>query len=83
MLRVVPTRPPSRVLFYGVTGSGRSSAAHSYAEAAGLPEFSADDDIGWFPQWQQWEVGEQRRIAADIASRDKWVLDSGSAMVEK
>ncbi|SDI39226.1 Adenylate kinase [Arthrobacter subterraneus] len=79
MLGGVPTRPPSRVLFYGVTGSGKSSAAHAYAKASGLPEYSADDDIGWFPGWQQRAVEEQRRLAADIASREEWVLDSAYA----
>lgn len=79
MLGVVPTRPPSRILFYGVTGSGKSSAAHAYAEASGLPEYSADDDVGWFPQWQQRGIEEQRRLAADIASREEWVLDSAYA----
>jgi adenylate kinase family enzyme/GNAT superfamily N-acetyltransferase len=67
---------PSRVLFYGVTGSGKSSAARAYAQATGLPEFSADDDIGWLPGWQQRTVEEQRDIAAAIAAQDRWVLDS-------
>ncbi|BCW66423.1 hypothetical protein NicSoilB4_11860 [Arthrobacter sp. NicSoilB4] len=67
---------PSRVLFYGVTGSGKSSAARAYAQATGLPEFSADDDIGWLPGWQQRTVEEQRDIAATIADQDRWVLDS-------
>ena len=67
---------PSRVLFYGVTGSGKSTAARAYAEATGLPEFSADDDIGWLPGWQQRTVEEQRGIAASIAAQDRWVLDS-------
>lgn len=67
---------PSRVLFYGVTGSGKSTAARAYARATGLPEFSADDDIGWLPGWQQRTVEEQRDIAAGIAAQDSWVLDS-------
>lgn len=67
---------PSRVLFYGVTGSGKSTVARAYAEATGLPEFSADDDIGWLPGWQQRTVEEQRGIAASIAAQDRWVLDS-------
>jgi len=71
-----PQAAPSRVLFYGVTGSGKSSAARAYARATGLPEFSADDDIGWLPGWQQRTVEEQRGIAAGIAARDRWVLDS-------
>ncbi|WP_104172494.1 adenylate kinase [Arthrobacter sp. Y81] len=75
-----PAKPipknPSRVLFYGVTGSGKSSAAHEYAAASGLPEYSADDDIGWLPGWQQRTVEQQREIAAAVAARDRWVLDS-------
>jgi len=67
---------PSRVLFYGVTGSGKSSAARAYAQATGLPEFSADDDIGWMPGWQQRTVEDQRDLAAAIAAQDRWVLDS-------
>ncbi|MGP4032350.1 adenylate kinase [Pseudarthrobacter sp. 1C304] len=69
-------RAPSRVLFYGVTGSGKSSAARAYAAATGLPEYSADDDIGWLPGWQQRTVEEQRDLAAAVAGQDRWVLDS-------
>lgn len=71
-----PDAAPSRILFYGVTGSGKSSAARAFAKATGLPEFSADDDIGWLPGWQQRTVEDQRAIAAAIAARDCWVLDS-------
>lgn len=74
-MKPVPVSP-TRVLFYGVTGSGKSSAARAYAAASGLPEFSADDDIGWLPGWQQRTVEHQRKLAADVASRDRWVLDS-------
>ena len=70
------TAVPSRVLFYGVTGSGKSSAARADAEAAGLPEFSADDHIGWLPGWQQPSTAQQRKAAARIAAQDRWVLDS-------
>ncbi|MDI3240728.1 GNAT family N-acetyltransferase [Arthrobacter sp. AL08] len=72
-----PTPPaPSRVLFYGVTGSGKSTAARAYAQSRGLPGFSADDDTGWLPGWQQRTVEEQRGIAASLAAQDRWVLDS-------
>lgn len=74
-MKPIPVNP-SRVLFYGVTGSGKSSAARAYAAASGLPEISADDDIGWLPGWQQRSVEHQRLLAADVASRDRWVLDS-------
>lgn len=67
---------PSRVLFYGVTGSGKSSAARAYAKATGLPEFSVDDCIGWLPGWEQRDAAEQRALGAAIAAQDRWVLDS-------
>ncbi|MDQ0756959.1 adenylate kinase family enzyme [Arthrobacter sp. B3I4] len=80
MLRSVhprtPPAVPSRVLFYGVTGSGKSSAARAYAAQTGLPEYSADDDIGWLPGWRQPSIEQQRELAARIAEQDKWVLDS-------
>ena len=80
MLRFVPSQnppvAPSRVLFYGVTGSGKSSAARAYAARTGLPEYSADDDIGWLPGWRQPSTAEQRALAARIAAQDQWVLDS-------
>ena len=68
--------PLSRVLFYGVTGSGKSSAARAYAKATGLPEFSVDDCIGWLPGWEQRDAAEQRALGAAIAAQDRWVLDS-------
>jgi adenylate kinase family enzyme len=71
-----PPPSPSRVLFYGVTGSGKSSAATAYAEATGLPEFSVDDCIGWLPGWEQRDAAEQRALGAAIVAQDRWVLDS-------
>lgn len=80
MLRFVPSGNPSvvpsRVLFYGVSGSGKSSAARAYAARTGLPEYSADDDIGWLPGWRQPSTAAQRELAARIAGQDRWVLDS-------
>ena len=65
-----------RVLFHGVTGSGKTSAARSYAQATGLPPYSSDEDIGWLPGWQLRPVAEQHEIAAAIAAQDRWVMDS-------
>jgi adenylate kinase family enzyme len=70
---------PSRILFFGVTGAGKSSAARAYSARSGLPEFSADDDIGWLPRWQQRSAEEQRALAAAIAAQDRWVFDSAYA----
>ncbi|MHA7262907.1 P-loop NTPase family protein [Arthrobacter sp. TMN-37] len=72
----MPGTPAQRVVFHGVTGSGKTSAAHAYARATGVPEYSADDDLGWLPGWRERPLEEQRRIAAGIAARERWVIDS-------
>ncbi len=68
--------PAQRVLFHGVTGSGKTSAAHAYSLVTGIPTFSADDDLGWLPNWKGRPIEDQYRIAADIAAQELWVLDS-------
>ena len=70
------TVAPTRVLFYGVTGTGKPTAAHRYSQITGLPEFSADDDIGWLPGWSVRELDEERAIAGSIAAQDRWVPGS-------
>jgi adenylate kinase family enzyme len=63
-------------LFHGVTGSGKTSAARAYSRVTGIPAFSADDDLGWLPGWTNRPPADQRRLAAEITARDRWVLDS-------
>lgn len=67
---------PQRVVFFGVTGSGKTTAAERYAAATGLPLTSVDSDIGWLPGWAERDPAEQLRMVEEIASRDAWVLDS-------
>nr|WP_171584834.1 adenylate kinase [Arthrobacter sp. 260]NOJ59236.1 adenylate kinase [Arthrobacter sp. 260] len=71
-----PPDTPQRVLFYGVTGSGKTTAARRYASATGLPEVSADDQIGWLPAWTERDPTEQARLAATLASGERWVFDT-------
>lgn len=67
---------PRRVVFFGVTGSGKSTAAQRYAAATGLPLTSVDSGIGWLPGWIEREHAEQLRMVEGIAAGDAWVLDS-------
>lgn len=64
-----------RVLIYGVTGSGKSTAALRVGEMTGLP-VTLVDELTWMPGWIPVEGDRQREIIADIASGDNWVLDS-------
>ena len=74
----VPSRrhPPfRRLLLYGVTGSGKSTAAARVAERTGLP-YTSVDDLTWLPGWVAVEPEEPRRIFTDICAGERWVLDS-------
>ncbi len=66
---------PARVIVYGVTGSGKSTAAARIAAASGLPLTSVDD-LTWLPGWEQVEVEEQRRRFSEVCAGDSWILDT-------
>lgn len=65
----------TRILIYGVTGSGKSTMARRLSEATGIPWHSVDD-ICWNPDWVPVEVDEQRRRLQRICAGDSWILDS-------
>ncbi|MCI0152542.1 adenylate kinase [Dermacoccus nishinomiyaensis] len=65
-----------RVLLYGVTGSGKSTAAARLGAALGLPVHLVDDEVGWLPGWVERPQDEQRALAHQMASAEGWVVDS-------
>ncbi|MDN5562712.1 MAG: adenylate kinase [Luteococcus japonicus] len=69
-------RTAQRVLCYGVTGSGKSTAALALGALLGLPVHLVDDEIGWLPGWRQRPVPEQRELAASMVAEPGWILDS-------
>jgi adenylate kinase family enzyme len=66
----------TRVLIYGVTGSGKTTLAQQISEATGLPWHSVDDEIGWLPGWVERPQDEQRTLAQRSCSSDEWILDT-------
>ena len=72
---VAVTDLPSRVLLYGVTGSGKTTAAKRLAERTGLPLVDVDE-VCWEPGWVQVPVEAQRRRFLEICAGDRWVLDT-------
>jgi adenylate kinase family enzyme len=66
---------PRRVLVYGVTGSGKSTAAARIAARTGLP-LTLVDELTWLPGWVAVAEEVQRETFREIAAGDRWVLDS-------
>jgi adenylate kinase family enzyme len=66
----------SRVLIYGVTGSGKTTLARHVARRTGLPWHSVDD-LTWEPGWIGVPAEEQRRRVGAICAGESWILDSG------
>ncbi len=69
-------RRAQRILLYGVTGSGKTTAADLIAAALGLPSHHVDDEIGWLPHWTERPDEDQRRLATELAGGERWVIDS-------
>lgn len=62
-------------MFYGVTGSGKSTAALRFGETTGLPVHLVDD-LTWEPGWVQVADEEQIRRISEICAGEEWVLDT-------
>lgn len=65
----------SRILIYGVTGSGKSTAAKRVAARTGLP-LTLADELTWNPGWVPVAEDRQRELFAEVVSKDRWVLDT-------
>lgn len=65
---------PSRILVYGVTGSGKTTTAERISKATGLPWYAVDD-LTWEPGWVSVDEDEQRRRITKICAQDEWILD--------
>lgn len=64
-----------RILIYGVTGSGKSTAAERVAARTGLPLILADE-LTWNPGWVPVPDDRQRELFAELVLQDRWVLDT-------
>lgn len=65
----------SRILIYGVTGSGKTTFARRMGELTGLPWHSVDD-LTWKPKWVVVPDDEQRRRIEEICAGEEWILDT-------
>lgn len=65
----------SRILIYGVTGSGKTTLATQLSNKLGLP-FHSVDDLAWGPGWEAVSDKAQREIFSTIFAEDRWIVDS-------
>ena len=64
-----------RLMVYGVTGAGKTTAAARISAATGIP-WTPVDDLTWEADWVAVSEGEQRRRIAEVCARDSWLLDT-------
>ena len=67
--------PRDRILVYGVTGAGKSTAALAIGARTGLP-VTLVDELTWLPGWVPVDESVQREVIGDIVAGERWVLDS-------
>jgi adenylate kinase family enzyme len=72
---VTPTARIRRIIVYGATGSGKSTAAALIAARLELPVVDVDG-LAWLPGWVAVDGERQRTLVAGIVAGDAWVLDS-------
>ena len=75
MPQATQSKAARRILVYGVTGSGKSTAAKRIAARTGLP-LTLADELTWAPGWVPVAEDEQRRRFAAVVAHDRWVLDT-------
>jgi adenylate kinase family enzyme len=68
-------RLPDRVLVYGVTGSGKSTAAVAIGARTGLP-VTLVDELTWLPGWVPVDAAVQREMIGEIVAGERWLLDT-------
>lgn len=72
---VADLRGARRVLCFGATGSGKSTAAAMLGTYLDLP-VTLVDDLCWLPGWQQRPAEERHELITGRLDECAWVLDS-------
>ena len=63
---------PDRVLVYGVTGSGKSTAALAIGARTGRPA-TLVDELTWLPGWVPVDGEVQRELIGEVIAGERWL----------
>lgn len=63
-----------RIVVIGTSCSGKTTFAHRLAEIIDAPWYELDR-LHWLPDWEPRPLDEFRRLVAENASQDRWVID--------
>ncbi len=69
---------PQRILVIGCSGAGKSTLARRLSEKLALPLIHLDAEY-WLPGWKQPDRPAWRAKAAELAQRERWVMDGNYA----
>lgn len=69
----------ARVLVIGCSGGGKTTFSAKIAAYRNLEFQSLDRDVRWLPGWVERDRAGQREIIAQLAQRERWVMDGSGA----
>ena len=69
-----------RVVVVGTSCSGKTTLARQLARELGAPHVELDG-IHWMSGWRERPVDEVRRMAAEAAAAERWVMDGNYSAV--
>ena len=74
------SRAMERVVVVGTSCSGKTTLARQLARVLGSPHVELDA-IHWMAGWRERPMDEVRRMAADAAAAERWVMDGNYSAV--
>lgn len=82
-MQKLPAKPDlDRVVVVGISCSGKTTFSKRLAIILQNPYFELDD-LSWGPNWRRKPTTEFRRLAAEAAAGERWVMDGGYNHVRK
>lgn len=70
-----------RIVIIGNTGSGKTMLGKRLSEKSGIGVVDLDN-LHWLPGWQARDRDDMRRLVADVAARDRWIISGNYSRMQ-